>query len=154
MGTKFKGSKAERQALNTLIKLMRCSNSVMAVLRKELQKEGLTISQLGVLEALFHLGPMCQNELGQKLLKTGGNITTVIDNLEKSGYIVRKKVKSDRRSYEIHLTDSGKDKISEYFPAHIKKIKQVMSVLDLTEQKALETILKKLGLGVIKRTDL
>jgi MarR family 2-MHQ and catechol resistance regulon transcriptional repressor len=148
MGTKYKGTKAEKQALNLFIKLMRCTESVSSVLRKDLLKSGLTITQIGVLEALYHLGPMRQNELGQKLLKTAGNITTVIDNLEKNNLIKRHKIPNDRRSYEIKLTDKGLKKISKTFPEHVKKIKKTFSILELSEQKSLERLLKKLGVGI------
>mgnify|MGYP000381933987 CR=1 FL=1 len=40
-------------------------------------------STFGILEALFHLGPLSQKSLGQKVLSTKGNITTIVDNLEK-----------------------------------------------------------------------
>jgi MarR family 2-MHQ and catechol resistance regulon transcriptional repressor len=44
----------------------------------------LTISQFGVLEALYHKGPLCQRDIASKILKSTGNITLVIVNLEKS----------------------------------------------------------------------
>ena len=34
-------------------------------------------------EALYHLGPMRPNELARKLLRSPGNMTTVLDNLER-----------------------------------------------------------------------
>ena len=46
---------------------------------------GLSTSQFAVLDALLHLGPLCQKDLGEKILKTSGNMTMVIDNLEKGG---------------------------------------------------------------------
>ncbi len=52
---------------------------------------GLTESQFGVLDSLFHLGPMKQKEIGKKILKSGGNITMVINNLEKRGIGSEKK---------------------------------------------------------------
>src|SRR6185369_6281653 len=104
MGTSFKGTRSEKQALNTLIKLMRASDLIERQIRESLSLADLTPSQLGVMECLLHLGPMIQSDLALKLLKTGGNITMVVDNLEKKGLIDRSPVQGDRRSYLIKLT--------------------------------------------------
>ncbi|NUO15561.1 MAG: MarR family transcriptional regulator, partial [Planctomycetaceae bacterium] len=88
MPTHYQGSESEVRALNVYIKLMRASESVTARLSAFLQStEGLTVSQFGILEALYHLGPLNQSQIGEKMLKSGGNITTVIDNLEKRGLV-------------------------------------------------------------------
>jgi MarR family 2-MHQ and catechol resistance regulon transcriptional repressor len=103
MGTHYKGSKKEVNSLNTYIKLIRVVESLNSTLYVSLLKEGLTESQFGVLEALFHLGPMSQKNLGGKLLKSGGNITLVIDNLEKRGLVIRRRGVVDRRYFNIQL---------------------------------------------------
>ena len=83
MGTRYKGSKKEVRALNTYIKLIRAANSLSSRINIHLSKTGLTESQYNVLDALYHLGPLTQKDIGRKLFKSGGNITMVIDNLEK-----------------------------------------------------------------------
>jgi MarR family 2-MHQ and catechol resistance regulon transcriptional repressor len=99
-----------------------------------------------VLEALYHLGPLSQKDIGQKILRSSGNITMVIDNLEKRGLVMRKRDKSDRRVFIVHLTDEGNKLISKVFPPHATKISDEMSVLSATEQKTLGGLCKKLGL--------
>jgi len=148
MGTAYNGSRREKQALNTLIKLMRASDVVEISIRKSQAGAGLTPSQLGIMECILHLGPMRQNELAAKLLKTGGNITTVIDNLEKKRLLKRTAQVGDRRSYLICLTSKGKQLISDFFPEHVRVITTLMSPLTEKEQKVLERLLKKLGRGI------
>ena len=70
-------------ALTLYTRLMRATTTVTEKMHRHLQDHRLSISQFGVLEALYHLGPMCQKEIGGKILKTSGNMTLVIDNLEK-----------------------------------------------------------------------
>ena len=70
---------------------------------------GLTISQFGVLEALHHKGPLCQRDIAVKILKSTGNITLVIDNLEKQGLVTRERTSEDRRYLTIRLTGQGAD---------------------------------------------
>ena len=69
MGTRYDGTDEEVNALNTFIKLVRAAESVSVRINSSLPKNGLTESQFGVLEALYHLGPLCQRDLGSKLLK-------------------------------------------------------------------------------------
>lgn len=146
MGTHYTGSSSEKNTLNTFIKLMRATESINNRLNKHLAEVDLTVSQFGTLEALYHLGPLNQRAIAEKLLKSGGNITMVIDNLEKSGYVTRKKDPHDRRAVLIHLTEKGDEFINNFFPKHLDKIKQEFSVLTDTEKKQLAAMCKKLGL--------
>ena len=146
MGTHFDGDKEEQQVLNAFIKLMRATESLNNRLNKHHADANLTVSQFGVMEALHHLGPLNQKALGEKLLKSGGNITLVIDNLEKSGWVERHQDPEDRRSMLIHLTAEGKNLIADYFPEHLERIKDEFEVLTDTELQQLARICKKLGL--------
>ena len=146
MGTSYTGSSSEVNTLNAFIKLMRASESLNMRLNRHLSDVNLTVSQFGTLEVLHHLGPLNQRSIGEKLLKSGGNITMVIDNLEKQGYVIRKKDPSDRRAVLIHLTKEGEKFISQFFPKHLNRIKEEFSVLSEEEKKTLADICKKLGL--------
>ena len=145
MGTHYKGEKEDQFTLNTFIKLMRATNSINSRLNGHLAEADLTVSQFGVLEAVYHLGPLNQKTLGQKLLKSGGNITLVIDNLEKCNLVERHQDETDRRAMLIHLTPKGKQFISDFFPKHLDHIKTEFEVLSATEKKDLGSICKKLG---------
>ncbi len=140
------GSKKEVIALSTYVKLMRSVESITARIHKHLASAGLTLSQFAVLEALYHLGPLYQREIGQKLLRSSGNITMVIDNLEKRGYVRRERKKEDRRFMMVRLTDEGFELISNVFPPHAAVIAREMSVLSTREQETLAQLCKKLGL--------
>lgn len=146
MGTHYKGSEKEVNTLNAFIKLMRATDSLNNRLNRQLSDAGLTVSQFGVLEALLHIGPLNQKALGEKLLKSGGNITLVIDNLEKSGWVKRQKDPEDRRSMLIHLTEEGEEFISSYFPRHVEQIMSEFDVLSDDELEQLSAICKKIGL--------
>jgi MarR family transcriptional regulator, 2-MHQ and catechol-resistance regulon repressor len=114
MGTHYKGSEDEVLTLNAFIKLMRASESINNRLNRHLSENDLTVSQFGTLEVLLHLGPLNQRSIGEKLLKSGGNITMVIDNLEKNELVERKPDPNDRRAVMIHLTKKG-NRLSKIF---------------------------------------
>lgn len=146
MGTHYKGSDKEKRTLNAFIKLMRATESINSRLNRHLSDADLTVSQFGVLEALLHLGPLNQKALGEKLLKSGGNITFVIDNLEKCDLVERQQDPEDRRAMLINLTDKGERFIRSFFPKHLEQIKREFEVLTEKEKEQLAEICKKLGL--------
>lgn len=145
MPTHYPGNAQEVLALNTLIKLTRAAESVLARLQRRGTMANLTISQFGVLESLYHLGPMYPSDLSTKLLKSGGNITLVLDNLEKQGLVQRKRDTEDRRMIIVSLTPAGHDLISKIFPAHVAAIVEEMSYLTPEEQQLLGDLCLKLG---------
>lgn len=148
MPTHYKGSRREVRALDTYIKLMRATESLNARLVRSLAAHDLTISQLGTLEALLHLGPMCQRALAGKLLKSSGNVTTVIDNLEARGLVERVRSTEDRRFITLHLTPAGRKLIEAVFPAHAALIADDLDALSPAEQAELSRLCKKLGVEV------
>ena len=145
MGTHYRGMKDEVRALNAFIKLVRAADSVGARLKDSPAEAGLTDGQFGVLEALYHLGPLHQRELGTKLLRSGGNVTMVVDNLEKRGLVRRERGVEDRRFVTVHLTDAGRRLIARIFPRHAARVTEEMSVLTPAEQDELGRLCRKLG---------
>ena len=107
------------RALDTFVKLRRAVNAIGARLNPALLKEHrLTETQFGVLEALYHKGPMAQARLCEKLLVSGSNLTTVVDNLERHGWVRRLADPDDRRAHRVELTPTGRQIISRAFPGH------------------------------------
>jgi MarR family 2-MHQ and catechol resistance regulon transcriptional repressor len=145
MPTHYQGTSEEKLALNTFIKLTRAVESLASRLSQRGTLGNLTVSQFGVLEALYHLGPMCQNELASKILKSSGNMTLVIDNLEKHGLVSRQRNSDDRRMVTVSLTESGRKRISEVLPGHVAAIADEMGTLNPEEQETLGKLCRKLG---------
>ncbi|MGA7626060.1 MAG: MarR family transcriptional regulator [Candidatus Acidiferrales bacterium] len=147
MPSHFQGAEDAVRALSAYINLVRASDSVISKTTAHLESEGVTGGQFAVLEALLHLGPMCQHSIAKKLLRSGGNITLVVDNLEKQGWVKRKRQEKDRRMVEIHLTPRGRRLITRIFPEHARIVARVMSELTPAEQDDLRRIAGKLGRG-------
>jgi MarR family 2-MHQ and catechol resistance regulon transcriptional repressor len=146
MGTHHRGPVDEINSLNAFIKLQRAADSVFVRALADLP-ESITATQFAVLEALLHLGPLCQGDLAGKLLKSGGNLTLVVDNLEKAGWVRRHRNPADRRFVTVSLTDPGRALISDLFPKIAGGIKREMGTLSSTELTDLSRLCKKLGLG-------
>lgn len=133
-------------ALNTYTKLMRAAETVTNRTSRVMVHSNLTISQFGVLEALYHRGSLCQRDLASKILKSTGNITLVIDNLEKRNLVRRQRDNQDRRYLTIHLTSTGMELIADVFKLVETSIITEMSTLTEEEQHTLGSLCKKLGL--------
>jgi MarR family 2-MHQ and catechol resistance regulon transcriptional repressor len=148
MGTRYKGTDKEVTALNSFIKLVRAAESTLSRVNLVLSKYNLTESQFAILDALSHIGPLFQKDLGNKLLKTGGNITLVIDNLEKRSLVKRERREQDRRYFTIHLTKQGKALFTKVFPVYLSAIVKEMSVIPKADHLELQRISKTVGLGI------
>ena len=148
MPTHYKGPQRDVVALDTFVKLVRAADTVTGRLYGPMQREhGITESQLGVLEALYHLGPMAQTQLCGKILKSGSNLTTVVDNLERRGWVRRERDSDDRRVQVVHLTAAGKRTIEQAFPGHVSRVAELLCALTRDEQKQLGRLCRKLGLA-------
>lgn len=147
MGSKFQGSARQVRALDVFIKLARCTNVLDQRQQRELAELGMTVPQLAVLEALLHLGGLTQKQLGAKMLRSGGSVTSLIDGLERRGWVRRERGVEDRRVVHVHLTAKGRRRIEEVFPRHAAHIEQAMRALTASEQRELARLCKKLGLG-------
>ena len=136
----------EINALNAFIKLQRAAESVSTRVHDALPDK-MTVTQFGVLEALYHIGPLCQGELAEKLLRSGGNLTLVVDNLEKAGLVTRERDPADRRFVVVKLTETGTETISALFPKIVANVVREMGALSSTELLDLSRLCKKIGLG-------
>lgn len=134
-------------AVRAYVKLMRAQRSVVARLEPALAACALTLTQLGVLEAVLHLGPLTHGELGRKLLTSPGNLTDVVDKLERRGLVCRVRAERDRRQVRVELSQAGRALIEDVFPRHAADIAGAMAGLDAAELASLDGLLRKLGRG-------
>ena len=145
MPTHYEGTEEETRALNAFIRFTRAFQTVDRKTSTTFQAHDLTSGQFGVLESLYHLGPMHQGTLGDKLLQSKGNISTIISNLEDREFVERRRDPDDRRYVTVHLTDEGEGLIADIFPDHVQRIAKTLGVLDNEEVEELGRLCKKLG---------
>jgi len=145
MGTKYKGKNKDISSLDSYIKLIRTVETIKAKISKSLAEFNISENQFYCMDAVFHLGLLTQKELGAKLLRSGGNITLVIDNLEKNNLVKRKKDKKDRRKYFIKLTTKGEKLYKDIFPIILSLIVDEFNPLSEKEMTELQGYCKKIG---------
>ena len=145
MGTHYNGTNDERRAIDAYIKLQRSADTTVSRATRHLTSVGLTSSQYGVLDILFHLGPLPLGQIAEKILKSEGNMTTVVDNLERRGMVRRERSERDRRVVTLSLTEAGQHIIEKILPQHIQAIVEEMSILTPEELETLSRLCRKVG---------
>lgn len=130
-------------ALHSLVIFRRANNAIGRQEIETIKKHNLTVCQFGVLEALYNKGNLRIQDLIDKLLSTSGNMTVVIRNMIRDGYIFKVPDTKDRRAFLIGLTPLGRETIEKILPEHYENIGRIFSVLTAEEQEVLANILKK-----------
>ena len=123
-------------------------------IQKTLKIENLTLPQLDILVCLGRVKGLTLGEIGERLMVTGGNITGVMDRLEKSGFVYRDRDKEDRRIIRAKLTPKGVLIHKDILPIFQKKWKEIVGILDLEEQRHLNRLLKKFSHGLFAMASL
>lgn len=146
MGTHYKGTDKETLTLNSFIKLVRAYESLSSRLYMLFQKEALTESQFYALDVLYNLGQMSQKELGKKISRSEGNITMVVNNLEKRKLIKKKQSEDDKRIFIIKLTSLGKDLYEKVFPKFLEALLKEFKEIKEQEHEEFQKICKRIGI--------
>lgn len=140
-------------SLRLWIALARAYGTVHKAVSQRVAEYDLTTAQFGVLEALHHLGPLTLGDLADKLLVTGGNVTYVMDRLQREGLVTRRRCSTDRRVVWAELTEDGRHLIEQVFPHHAEFIRELMAGLGADERETLRRLLKKLGKSIPSGTE-
>ena len=133
--------------LKLFVVLNKCTLSLGKKSEKNIKITGLTVPQFSVLEMIYHKGDLKVGDIIEKSISSVGNISLIIDNLQKLEFVEKRKCKSDGRITYVSLTEKGRNLIASMWPGHKADLDNIMSVLNSEEKDTLITLLKKLGKG-------
>lgn len=128
--------------LKTIIVLHKAERTIRNLEAQIFKKHNLTPTQFSVLETLYSKGELRIQDLIDRMLATSGNMTVVIKNMERDGWISRSYDPNDRRSFLIQLTEQGQKKIEIVLPEHIENIRHMTAILSKNDKEDLVRILK------------
>ena len=122
-----RGSRS-KQSLRVWLRLLTAHNLIETQIRRRLQEQfRRTLPQFDVLAELEHAGePQTMSQLSRQLMVSNGNLTGVVDRLERDGLVAREASKADRRVQFIQLTDSGKAQFSEMAVDHERWLTELL----------------------------
>jgi len=87
------------------------------------EKLGLNLTDFKALGLLHRRGDMTPKRLAEAMGMSAAATTTIIDRLEKAGYVERKRGGGDRRSLSVHALEGSETKVERLYK----------SLRDLTE---------------------
>ena len=146
------GRRAPRQiAVSAWLRLLK----VQALLERQVRRElgnGFTLPQFDVLNQLERRPDgMTFVELSRALLVTAGNLTGIVDRLEREGLVRRTPHPDDRRAVRLLLTRRGARAVAATVPAHHREITRLMATLPARELRTLRGLLGRLRDGLEAR---
>lgn len=130
------------------VRLAMTFNVVYHEIKHELSKEHFTVPQLEIISCLDRKKGLSLSEIAERLLVSGGNVTGIIDRLERDGYVYRARDKADRRVVRALLTEKGFAFYKSFLPRYKEVMHRINSGLTVQERKQLQRLLKKLAQGV------
>ena len=136
--------KSKNGAIKTMSALRRAFRTVDTYTSTSYKDDGLTPTQFAVLDVLQKKGVMRTGDLVEAMLATAGNITVVMRNMEKKGWITREIDSADRRAIRVSLTPEGLKMVKKARPHHEALVKEVFGRLTAQEQEELVALLNKL----------
>lgn len=138
---------SEARALKLWVVLARAHRAIADRATADVARHGLTLAEFGILEALYHKGPMLLGEVQKRILVSSGGITYLVDRLVERGLLERRPCEEDRRARYAALTAQGRALVARVFPEHARAIGAAMGGLSGSEQATAAVLLRRLGLA-------
>ncbi len=144
---------ATRERLRLWLRLLAATNEMERALRRRLRSEfATTLPRFDVMAALGRAPEgLSMSELSRRLMVSNGNTTMLVGALEKEGRVRRTVSPSDRRSFTVELTESGREAFAGMADAHAAWVCELLSGIDDTPAGELSLLLHDARLAIQER---
>lgn len=126
-------------------------NALVKLSREVLKEHDVTGPQYGVLRILQREGPSTMTELSQQLLVTAGNVTGLVDRLQRDGLVEREHAESDRRVVRTRLTDRGRRLVEQAAATHHRFLTELLESWSVEDKERLRELLESLQASLEQR---
>jgi DNA-binding MarR family transcriptional regulator len=142
----FIARRDDHSALRIWLRLLTCTQLIERQVRSRLREDfGTTLPRFDLMAQLERYPEgLKMNELSRLLMVTGGNVTTIVDQLEKEGLVERLDEPDDRRAFRIRLTRGGARSFAEMARAHEQWVVELLAGLSRRERDELLKLLAKM----------
>jgi DNA-binding MarR family transcriptional regulator len=136
----------QHESLRLWLRLLTCTRLIETQVRQALATQfKTTLPRFDLMAQLERAPPGLQmGELSRRMLVTGGNVTGIVDQLERACLIVRTEDPADRRAYLVKLTKEGRRLFAQMAAEHESWIVTLLSGIPKREQRALNESLSRL----------
>jgi DNA-binding MarR family transcriptional regulator len=154
MDREFIARRDDHSALRIWLRLLTCTQLIERRVRTGLREAfGTTLPRFDLMAQLErHRHGLKMNELSRMLMVTGGNVTAIVDQLEKEGLVDRLDEPADRRAFRIRLTPAGTKSFAEMARAHEQWVVELLGGLSRREHEELLKLLAKLKSHAVEVT--
>ena len=130
-------------SLRLWLRLLSCTTRVEDTIRQRLREQfGITLPRFDLMAQLEREPEgLAMGEVSRRMMVTGGNVTTIVDQLEREQLVQRLPVPGDRRSYRLTLTEAGRSTFATMAQAHQAWVRELLSPLSAKEQSQLAALL-------------
>ncbi|SDN55837.1 MarR family transcriptional regulator, 2-MHQ and catechol-resistance regulon repressor [Psychrobacillus sp. OK028] len=132
------------EKLNAVTDILRASQSIQEIIRKDAARYELNPTEFAVLELLFQVGDQPIQVIGKKVLISSSSITYVVDKLEQKKYVIRKACPEDRRVTYASLTSLGKTLMERIYPQHVKMMDGIFCRFTEADLNKMVQLIKKI----------
>jgi MarR family 2-MHQ and catechol resistance regulon transcriptional repressor len=145
-----RGAAGRDPALELWVVLVRATDAVSRHARADIARHGLADAEFGVLEVLFHKGPLPVCEAQRRILLQSGSTAYVVDKLVRKKLVRRTPNPRDQRGTLLVLTPRGRGLMTRIFPGHAEVVRRALGALSRREQRRAAELVRKLGLGAAR----
>ena len=130
-------------SLRLWLRLLSCTTRVEDTIRQRLREQfGITLPRFDLMAQLEREPEgLAMGEVSRRMMVTGGNVTSIVDQLEREQLVQRLPVPGDRRSYRLTLTEAGRSTFATMAQAHQAWVRELLSPLSAKEQSQLAALL-------------
>lgn len=143
--------KIQRQGGFLIAKIHQVSGRIFAKILKKARVSEINPAQGRILFALWKKDEIPITELAGKTLLSKSTLTSMLDRLEKAGFIIRVPSKKDRRTILIKRTEKDKRLESKYVQVSDEMIKLFYNGFTSEEIDAFEECLKRILANLTKK---
>ena len=142
----------DHRALRIWLRLLTCTQLIERQVRSRLRSQfDTTLPRFDLMAQLErHREGLKMNELSRLLMVTGGNVTAIVDQLEKEGLVERLDEPADRRAFRIRLTKSGERTFIEMARAHEEWVVELLAGLSRRDQDELLRLLARVKVNAVE----
>ena len=140
-------SEADPESIDLLVRWLICSTDLEHYLNSHFAQFSTSQARFSCLMTIYRSPDHCVKpiDIAERLGVTRGNMTGLLDNLEKDGLITREDDPKDRRINYVKLSKKGTLLLKSILPMHFLRIKELTNCLSKNEQKVFLTCIEKMN---------
>jgi len=157
IGHEGRAATTNHAAVKTWLRLLSCTTQIETEIRRRLRTHfDMTLPRFDYLAQLHRFRDeqpegLRMSALSRYLMVTGGNVTSLTDDLERSGYVTRSVDPEDRRSFRIALTTRGRRAFERVAQEHERWVIELLSGLQAADGEQLHALLGRLRLSLTRQ---